>query len=75
MILRTAVKILTFVCSEQEGEPNRIILREISTVRLERVVKKCGLIVFRLRRSRKNIFSERKSPNYSVSNYFCSISC
>ena len=40
------------ICNEQEGEPNKIILREIVLVRL---VKMCGL-VFRLRHSRKKIF-------------------
>ena len=32
------------ICGEQEDVPNRMILREIVSVRLERVVKKCGLI-------------------------------
>ena len=63
MNFRTDVEISIIFCSEQEGEPNRIILREIVSVRLERerVVKKCDLIVvFRLRRSRK-IFNEHGS--------------
>ena len=40
----TAMKILIFNCSEQEAEPNEMILREIVSARLESVVKKYGLI-------------------------------
>ena len=50
MNIRTAVKISIANHSEQEGEPDRMILMEILSVKLERVV-------FRLRRSRQ-IFLE-----------------